>query len=264
MPVQREGTDIILCLDFSNSMDAFDPSPGLTTSEVQEGIARGEIVDRLGVARQQIARFVKRRDGDRIGLVIFGVEAFLASPPTLDHDFLLAQVNQLDATLLRRAERGTNIAGGIAKSVTALLAENDTRRTIVLITDGDHTVEDKVFTPDTAAQAAKEKGIVIHSVGIGSDEPYKGGWLKDAAAIVRFDTRTLEKVSAITNGRFFRAKDNQGFEEVMDTIDSLETISRVHPALVFRRDLYSFLLIPGTLLLGTAFVLRKTLLLEIS
>ncbi|MGC6427265.1 MAG: VWA domain-containing protein [Akkermansiaceae bacterium] len=264
MPTTREGTDIIICLDYSNSMDAYDPDPALSTRDVQEGIARGEIVDRLGVARQQVARFISRRSGDRIGLVIFGVDAFVASPPTLDHDFVLAQIDQLNNSLLYRHERGTNIAGGIATSINALLGESDSRRTIVLITDGDHTVDDEVFTPTTAAEAARKKDIVIHAVGIGSDNPYRDRWLKSASAIVRFDTRNLEKVASIAGGRFFRAKDNQGFEEVMDTIDALETTSRIHPALVYQRDLYPYFLIPGTLLLGLSLLLRKTLLLELS
>lgn len=264
-PIQREGTDIIICLDYSNSMDAYDPDQSLTIREVQEGIARGEIVDRLGVARQQIARFVKRRSGDRIGLVIFGVDDFLASPPTLDHDYVLGQVDQLNNSILFRHERGTNIAGGVAASVRALLSESQTRRTIVLITDGDHTVKDEVFTPTTAAQAARDKDIVIHTVGIGSVNPYRDGWLKNnTSAIIRFDTKTLEKIASVTGGRFFRAKDNQGFEEVMNTIDSLETTSRIHPALIFKRDLYPYLLIPGVLLLGLAAFLRKTFLLQLS
>ncbi|MGJ8697962.1 MAG: VWA domain-containing protein [Verrucomicrobiaceae bacterium] len=264
MPVTREGTDIILSLDYSNSMDAYDPPSSMSIRDIQDAIQTGDLVDRLGVARQQIARFVKRRSGDRIGLVIFGVDAFVACPPTLDHDFLVAQVDQLNNSLLDRHERGTNIAGGIATSINALQNETDTKRTIVLITDGDHTVKDEVFSPVEAAQAARDEGITIHTVGIGSDDPYRTGWLKSAGASIRFDTRNLERIASIANGRFFRAKDTQGFEDVMDTIDALETTSRVHPALVFQRDLYPYFLIPAAILLFLSFILRKTLLLELS
>ncbi len=264
MPSEREGTDIIIALDYSNSMDAYDPPPAWSDPQVREAIKDDLLKDRLAVARDQVARFVSRRSGDRIGLVIFGVDAYPASPPTLDHDFVVAQVNQLNNSLLARHERGTNIAGGIATSINTLVKESDNRRTIILITDGDHTVEDEVFTPVSAARAAREKGITIHTVGIGSAKPYRDGWLATAQATIRFDTKNLERIASITKGRFFRPTDNQGFEEVMDTIDSLETTTRVHPALVFQRDLYPYFLIPGAILLILSFILRKTLLLELS
>ncbi len=262
-PQTREGTDIMLVLDYSNSMDAYDPDPSLSIASIERLIAQNAIKDRLGVAREQIQRFVKRRSGDRIGLVIFGVDAYLTCPPTLDHDFLVAQVDQLTGSLLLRHERGTNIAGGIGAGVNALRNHSESRRTMVLITDGDHTVPDEVFTPEEAAQVAREKEITIHTVGIGSDNPYLDSYLANSGASIQFDTRNLEKIAAITNGRFFRAKDNQGFEEVMDTIDSLETTSRVHEALVFQSDLYYLYLISGTIVLALAFLLRHTLLREI-
>jgi Ca-activated chloride channel family protein len=83
-------------------------------------------------------------------------------------------------------------------------------------------------------------------------------------ATIRFDTRNLEKIASITGGRFFRAKDNKGFEEVMDTIDSLEKTSKQRPALIFQRDLYPSLLMGGIASFFLAFFLRHTLLREIS
>lgn len=263
MPVSREGTDIMLVLDYSNSMDAFDPDPGVSKSAVSAAIADGTLLDRLGVAREQIARFVKRRPGDRIGLVIFGIDSYVACPPTLDHDFLVAQVGQLTNSLLGGHERGTNIAGGIAAAINTLIDHGENRRTIVLITDGDNTIRDKVFTTTGAAEAAAAKDITIHTVGIGSDNPHlrRGG---GNANNVRFDTRTLEKIASTAGGRFFRAKNNQGFEDVMDTIDALETSSRIHPALIFQRDVYPPVLLFGAAALLVAYLLRQTLLLEIA
>ena len=263
MPQTQEGTDIMLVLDYSNSMDAYDPDPSLSESTVRRLVAEEAIKDRLDVAREQIQRFVKRRSADRIGLVIFGVDAYLSCPPTLDHDHLIAKVDQLTGSLLYRHERGTNIAGGIGAGVNALVNHSESRRTMILITDGDHTVDDEVFTPEEAAEVARDKEITIHTVGIGSDNPFLDTYLRSSGASIQFDTRNLEKIAAITNGRFFRAKDNQGFEDVMDTIDALETTSRVHEALVFQRDLYPLFLICGAITLATAFLLRHTLLREI-
>lgn len=263
VPITKEGTDIMIVLDYSNSMDAYDPDSSMDDFSVRQAIREGRLKDRLGVARDQIARFVKRRSGDRIGLVIFGIEAFPCVPPTIDHDYLVAFVNQLENSLLEMAERGTNIAGGISAGINALKGYSETRQTMVLITDGDHTVDDPVFTPTTAAEAARDLGIVIHTIGIGSDDPFLTGNLARMGAPVRFDTRNLERIAAITNGRFFRATDNQGFEEVMDTIDALETTSRTQPAIVFQRDLYPPILIIGCLALALNFLLRFTILREI-
>lgn len=264
VPITKEGTDIMLVLDYSNSMDAFDPPSSMDDFAVRKAISSGRLKDRLGVARDQINRFVSRRSGDRIGLVVFGHNGFLAVPPTIDHNYLIGYVDQLENSLLSQNERGTNIAGGISQAITGLKDYKETRRTIVLITDGDHTVPDAVFTPITAAEAAKKQDITIHTVGIGSDDPFLLGPLSRMGATIRFDTRNLEKIAAITGGRFFRAKDNKGFDEVMNTIDQLEKTSRQSPALVYQRDLYPFPLKAGLIALGLALLLRHTLLREIS
>ncbi len=264
VPVTKEGTDIMLVLDYSNSMDAFDPPSGMDDVKVRKGIAEGRIKDRLGVAKDQINRFVSRRSGDRIGLVIFGHLGNLAVDPTIDHDHLIGYVKQLENSLLSQSERGTNIAGGISQGIIALKDYTETKRTIVLITDGDHTVPDPVYTPVTAAEEAKKQDITIHTVGIGSDDPFLLGPLSRMGATIRFDTRNLEKIASITGGRFFRAKDNKGFEEVMDTIDSLEKTSKQRPALIYQRDLYPNLLIGGIASVYLSFFLRHTLLREIS
>ena len=263
VPSIKEGTDIMLVLDYSNSMDAFDPESSIDDRSVQEAIRDGRLKDRLGVARDQIIRFIKRRSGDRIGLVIFGHDAYPVVPPTVDHDYLIAYVNQLENALLDTNERGTNIAGGISAGINSLKDYTETRRTIVLITDGDHTVPDEIFTPVTAAEAAQKQDITIHTVGIGSDDPYVLERLARIGAIIRFDTRNLEKIAAITNGRFFRAKDNKGFETVMNTIDQLEKTSKVTQALVHQGDHYPRILIAGAIALSFSFLLRHTLLREI-
>jgi Ca-activated chloride channel family protein len=264
VPVTRDGTDLMIVLDFSNSMDLFDPEPGKSGAQNDRDIERGILVDRLGVARGQIARFVKRRQDDRIGLAIFGMHSFTACPPTLDHDFVLAQVEQLTNSLLSRNERGTNIAAGLAAGINELVDHGDRRRTIVLITDGENTVNDPVFTPIEAARLAAEKDITIHAVAIGSENPYAPSRIRWILQQKSFNTRAIEALASTANGRFFRPTDNEGFEAVMDTIDALETTSRTHPAVIYHRDLFPYFCITAGMALLSAFVLRRTLLLEIS
>lgn len=261
VPVRREGIDIMMILDYSNSMDAFDPEPGTPSYEIEDQISAGILQDRLAVARDQIARFVKRRSGDRIGLVIFGHDAYVACPPTLDHNFLVDQVSQLTNSLLLSSERGTNIASGIAAALNALIDHGDVRRAMVLIGDGENSIKDEIFTPVEAAMAAADKGVVVHTVGIGSDNMYSRRMLNRAQS---FDTEALEQIASVSGGRFFRAKDVEGFEAVMDTIDALETTSRMHPAIVYHRDLFPYLVIIGAASLLLAYILRNTLLMEIS
>ncbi|MGB6220200.1 VWA domain-containing protein [Haloferula sp.] len=260
-PVTREGIDIMLSLDFSNSMDAYDPEPGLSKAEKIRAIEAGELGDRLAVAAAQIKRFVERRPDDRIGLAIFGAESWIASPPTLDHDFLLGLVDQIDNSVLGRHERATNIAAGLATAIDALPTDDDSRRCIILITDGAHSVQDPDFTPDSAARLAASRGIAVHTIGIGSEKPfiYKNEYLR-MAPDVNFRTETIESIAKTTGGRFFRAKDGPGFETVMDTIDHLETTTRVHPALILRSDLFPYPLVSGAILFGLALLLGRTVL----
>jgi len=264
VPVKREGIDIIISLDYSNSMDAFDPGPGVSRWEVEERIADGTLVDRLAVAREQIVRFVKRRDGDRIGLVIFGEDGYVASPPTLDHDYLLAQAELINDRILSPRERATNVAAGISTALNTLIDVGERRRAIVLITDGENSVTDEVFTPLEAAEAAADKGVIIHTVGIGANENVYLPRQMHTPSGNYFDTESLEKIASISGGRFFRATDNEGFETVMNTIDELETTSRVHPAVVYHRDLFSPIILGGFVTLLLAFLLRHSLLQEIA
>lgn len=263
LPAEREGTDIVIVLDYSNSMDAWDPPPELDEDTVRERIKSGELLDRLAVARQQIARFINRRPGDRLGLVIFGHQAYPSCPPTLDHDFLLGQVDLLENSLLGEHERGTCLAAGVATGIRLLEdAEANTGRdrTIVLITDGANTVADPEFTPVEAAELARDRNITVHTVGIGSDTPYVPRHLRQAMQGGSYDTSALREIADTADGQFFRPMDNDGFEKVMTIIDRLETTSELHEAVIFRRDLFPFFLKLAFLALLASFLLQNTVL----
>lgn len=260
VPSTREGTDIMIALDYSNSMDAFDPPSEWDNDTIRKAINEDRLQDRLGVARQQIARFVQRRPDDRVGLVIFGHQSYAACPPTLDHDFLLAQVDQLANSLLGAYERGTCLAAGLAASIRLLDDDSERRRAILLITDGENTIRHPEFTPVEAAELARDRDIVIHTIGIGSNDPYIPAHLKSAMQNENFDTTALRNIAETAEGRFFRPTDNERFEAVMETIDALEKTSRVHPAVIYHRDHFMKPLQLGALFLLLSFVLPRSLL----
>lgn len=271
VPEEKIGSDIVFSLDFSNSMDAFDPDPGMNEFLVDEAIAEGALLDRLGVARREIARFIEHRPNDRLGLVIFGVNGYVVSPPTLDHDYLLAQIEQLSNDILTGFERGTNIAAGIATAVEIFTGEerqeagNDGRRTLLLITDGRNSIRDGQYTPLEAAGLAADAGITIHAVGIGSEEPYVPEGLRlPQSSSLAIDEQAMERLVSYTDGHFFRADDNAGFAEVMDRIDALERVERQHDRLIIRSDLFLPWILAGFALLVAATLLRNTWLLTVS
>jgi len=194
MPITKEGTDIMIALDYSNSMDAVDHEEGLSDFAVKQGVRDGIIKDRLGVARDQISRFVQRRSHDRIGLVVFGVDAYTACPPTLDHDFLVSQTALLDNSLLNMKDRGTNIGAGLGASINALVNHSESKRTIILITDGDNTVDDEVFTPTEAPSAS--------AVTIPTSPSISSKWEPQFASILA----PLKRLPALETGVFSEPK----------------------------------------------------------
>lgn len=255
VPETHEGTEIAVAIDFSNSMDFFDPDRGMSADDAIRAAKAGTLPSRLTLAKERVKQFIERRPHDRIGLTIFGHQSYAGCPPTLDHDFLRAQMDLLTPGLLGKNERGTNIAAGLTSGINQLLDTPDTRRTILLITDGENSVPDEI-TPMEAAAIAKRKGIVVHTVGVGGENPVG---LTIQPPNETFNTDALQRIATTTGGHFFRVKDNDGFQEVLDTIDRLEKNTRIEPAIVFKRELFMGWISAGGLCLLGSVILRRTL-----
>lgn len=301
MPEEEIGSDIVLALDFSNSMDAVDLAPGQTPTEVEEALAEGAKIDRMAVARREIVRFVEARPADRIGLVIFGHRGYVACPPTLDHDYLVARTDSLSSETLPRTIRGTNIAAGIAAAVKTLRdgappdeaeeededeSSNDAQnaepaeetaapedpatipgaRTVVLITDGRNSIQDEEFTPLEAAQFARDEGATLHAVALGSADPYmpESTGMQPPTGQLSMDEDTLERLVSYSGGRAFRATDNEGFARVMDEIDALQSSAMEREELIERHELFHRWVWGGLGLLLLALALRSTFLFTVS
>lgn len=201
-----EGIDIVLALDVSGSMLARDFQP-----------------DRFQAAKEISSRFITDRPTDRIGLVVFAGEAFTQAPLTGDHTSL---INLLQAVQMGFIEDGTAIGNGLATAVNRLKESDATSKVIVLLTDGVNNAGQ--IDPATASGIAKEYGIRVYTVGVGSEGyapfPAYDAWgnMVFQQAKVEIDEALLRNIAADTDGRYFRATDNRSLDQVYSEINRLE------------------------------------------
>ena len=261
---RAEGVDIMLALDVSGSMKSYDIGDEYQTQEaVFRGMERGDLEQRIEVARQELIRFVRGRPNDRIGLIAFSRFPYVACPPTLDHDFLLENLRRLDIGLFPDM---TGIAGPIAAATNRLKESDAKRRVLVLFTDGDNNV-DAAATPRQAAELAAEFDIVVYTVGIGSrrsvvfvDTPF-GQRLR--GGISTLNDELLRDIADATGGRYFEARDPQAFRDVMDEIDKLEKTTLEQPVYTDYHERFLPWAIGGLVLCLAAFFLENTTLQEL-
>lgn len=223
---RARGVDMVIALDVSGSMAALDFQP----------------TDRLGVAKEVIARFLGRRPDDRFGLVAFAGAAVTLCPLTLDHD--VAQ-RLLDRVELKMLPDGTAIGMGLGTAVNRLRQSEAESKVVVLVTDGSNNAGQ--LDPLTAADLAASENITVHTVLVG-----KGG--KVPIPVPRRDPRTgrevltvervevvvnpelLAEISRRTGGTSFRARDPEALEKVFDEIDRMEKTEFTSTRLVRYRE----------------------------
>lgn len=206
--VERDGIDIMLALDTSGSMEARDYTVGRSR------------VSRLVAAKEVIARFVQSRPDDRIGLVVFGEDAFTQVPLTTDARAMIALMSRVDIGLA--GKRATAVGDALAVAGKRLKDLEAPSKVIILLTDGQSNAGQ--VSPSDAAHAVGALGIRVYTIGIGG-EGSGGGGLFGLISSGRsdLDERTLKAIAQQTGGRYFRADDTQTLTEVYATIDALET-----------------------------------------
>jgi Ca-activated chloride channel family protein len=208
--VEASGIDIMLALDVSKSMLAEDFTIG------------GQRANRLEAVKQVTEKFIVGRPNDRIGIVAFAGRPYLVSPLTLDHDWLLQNLERIRIGLV---EDGTAIGSAIASASNRLKDREAKSRIVVLLTDGDNNAG-KV-SPSTAAEAAKALGIKVYAIGAGTRgyAPYPMqvmGRTIYQNAKVEMNEDALKEIATITEAKFFRATDSKSLEEIFEEIDKLE------------------------------------------
>ena len=229
-----EGLDIQLVIDTSGSMRAQDFELG------------GRRPTRLEVVKAVIEDFVMTRLDDRIGLVVFGTEAFTQAPLTLDHQLLQEFLKHIEISM---AGDATAIGDGLATAVKRLKDTDSKGKIVILLTDGANNAGR--IDPVTAAEAAKALGIRGYTIGVGSRGKVPitiNG--RTTQVEVDIDEALLEKISQMTDGRFYRATDTQALIDVYGAIDKLEKTAARAPVRDVRRELFASFLWPALILLG--------------
>ncbi len=220
---KSEGIDIILAIDLSGSMAAFEPDKRLRSeNEIKNAHSKGETKQRIDICKSEIKKFIKARPDDRIGLIAFSDLPFAVCPPTLDHSWLL---KQLDALSLHTIGDGTGLASPIIAAVDRTKNSDTERKVMVLFTDGKNTAENKV-SPEQAAEIAKKFSLVVHTVGIGSSRAYfeESGFFGKILVPFRehFDEELLKKISGTTGGKYYAAEDADSMKAALEEIDKIE------------------------------------------
>ncbi len=203
------GRDLMLAVDLSESMHESD------------FMLNNQPVDRLTASKAVAREFISRRVGDRVGLILFGQQAYLQVPLTFDRQ----TVQQLlDEAVIGLAGRQTAIGDALGLGVKRLREQNTPHKVMILMTDGRNTVGD--VDPLRAAELAHEAGLTVHTIGIGADEAIQRGFFGTVrvASANDLDEDTLRAIAKKTGGRYFRARDAQAFEKIYAEIDKLEPV----------------------------------------
>ena len=234
------GRDLMLAVDLSASMGEEDMELG------------GRIVDRLTAAKAVLADFLDRRVGDRVGLVVFGERAHALTPLTADRDSVR---EQLQGSVVGLAGRATAIGDAIALSTKRLQKQPADQRVLILLTDGVNTAG--TLEPDKAAQIARDNRVRIHAIAFGGD----GGGLSVFGFQLpmggdEVDEAGLQRIAALTGGRFFRARDTAALAGIYAEIDTLEPVQRQGQAVRPKIERYP-LPLAGALLLGLLALLAR-------
>jgi len=232
--VQRtSGLDLMLIIDTSGSMRALDFFA-----------ADGARQNRLAVVKEVLAEFISARDNDRIGMIVFGDEAYTQAPLTSDHDVLQAFLTQVEIGL---AGEKTAIGDAIGVATSRLKDIEAESKVAILLTDGENTAGR--LTPLLAMQAAHSQHVKIYTIGIGSNEPvpvpYRG---RIVYQHVPLDEKLLQKIATTTGGQYFHAADSDALQAIYRTIDKLEKTDKEQPVYREYRELYAYLLWPALLL----------------
>ncbi len=228
-PVQLPGNarDLMLAVDLSGSM------------ETQDMVIQQQRTNRLIAIKAVLNPFIDRRKGDRIGLILFGSQAYLQSPLSFDRTTIATLLNEAQIAM---AGRETSIGDAIGLAVKRLRSRPAESRVLILVTDGANTAG--VIPPLKAAQLAAEEHITIYTIGVGAEEMIQPGLFGSSFGERRvnpsadLDEKTLTEISNLTGGRYFRARNTEELEGIYHLLDQLEPVLQEAETVRPKKSLY--------------------------
>lgn len=204
------GRDLMMAVDLSGSMQAEDFQLNNRT------------INRLQALKAVAGEFIKRRKGDRLGLILFGTQAYLQTPLTFD----LTTVNTLlQESFINMAGEYTAIGDAIGLAIKRLQNKSSASRVLILLTDGENTAGE--VEPIKAAEIAAEQGMKIYTIGIGAEFVEQRSFFRTFRSKNKaIDEKTLTAIAQKTGGRYFRARNTQELEQIYQLLDELEPVEQ--------------------------------------
>lgn len=254
--VRASGIDIAVAFDLSTSMAA------------EDFILKGERISRLQIAKQTLEEFIRARPNDRIGLIAFAGRAYVASPMTLDHDFLLQNLERLRFGLI---EDRTALGSGLVTALNRLKDLDSKSKIAILMTDGVNNAGN--VPPLTAAEVAQTLGVKVYTIGIGTHGTAPMPQLTPNGEIatdffgrklyqnvpVEIDEETLKKIADMTGGKYYRADNTEALRKIYAEIDQLEKTEIEATKYMQYEELAAWLIGIGLIFLLFEIVLGQTI-----
>ena len=249
--VKASGVDIAVAFDLSGSMLS------------EDFVVKGARVNRFNMARSVLKKFIDARPGDRIGLVVFASQAYIATPLTLDHDFLQENLDRLEIGSINQNQ--TAIGDALGTAVNRLREVKSKSKIVILMTDGQNNAGK--IQPLMAADAARALGIKVYTIGIGEQgtapmpvgrNPYTGQMVYQNIP-VDVDEETLQKIADATGGKYYRADNAEKFQQIYAEIDKLEKTEATINKYTEFKELFPWFVWGGLALLLIELVLGETL-----
>jgi Ca-activated chloride channel family protein len=247
--VKASGVDIVAALDMSGSMIS------------EDFVVDGERVNRFDMARSVLSKFIDQRPNDRIGLVLFAASAFIATPLTLDHDYLHEDLDRLEIGTIDSTR--TAIGDGLGTAINRLRDIPAKSKIVILMTDGQNN--SGKLDPLVTADAAAALKVKVYTVGIGKQgtapmpviiNGQKVGYRDEPVDV---DEDTLQKIAEKTGGKYYRADNAEKFKQIYAEIDKLEKTEAVIKKYTDYRELFPIVIGVGLGLLLLEIVLSQTI-----
>lgn len=248
--VKASGIDIAVAIDLSESM---------ASEDFQVGDGR---LSRIDMAKTVLRKFIEKRPGDRIGLVAFATDAYIAAPLTLDHDFLLENLDRLELGVIDGSH--TAIGSGLGTAINRLRDLKAKSKIVILMTDGQNN--SGKLAPLTVAEAAQALGIKVYTIGVGmrgnAPMPTRDFFGRKVYQMipVDIDEDTMQKIANLTGGKYYRADNAERFQEIYAEIDKLEKSEAVVKKYTEFTELFPWFVWAGLALLLTEQLLKHTVL----